>query len=123
MTAAVRPRPRTRVITSIPFVVCYSVFVISVAPALAQVRGTVLDPERRPVGNADIIVTGPAAPIRLKSAADGSFTVPALGSGRYYISAHAPGLSADAVPLDNAQDIELVLRLNAINESLVVSAA
>src|SRR5687767_4465748 len=122
MTAAVRPRPRTRGITSISFVICYSLFVIS--PALAQaVRGTVFDPERRPVGNADIIVTGPAAPIRLKSAADGSFTVPALGSGRYYISAHAPGLSADAVPLDNAQDIELVLRLNAINESLVVSAA
>jgi outer membrane cobalamin receptor len=124
MTAAVRPRPRTRVITSISFVICYSLFVISVTPALAQaVHGTVFDPERRPVGNADIIVTGPAAPIQLKSAADGSFTVPTLGSGRYYISAHAPGLSADAVPIDDAREIELVMRLTAINESLVVSAA
>src|SRR5918993_655441 len=122
MTAAVRPRPRIRAITSIPFVICYSLCVI--APALAQERHVkVLDPERRPVANADVIVTGPAAPIQLKSAADGSFTVPALGSGRHYISAHAPGLVADAVPVAGAQEIELVLRLSAINESLVVSAA
>jgi outer membrane cobalamin receptor len=123
MTAAVRPRPRTRAITSIAFVICYSLFVISPAPAQQKVRGTVFDPERRPVANADVIVTGPAAPIQLKSAADGSFTVPALGSGRYYISAHAPGLIGDAVPIDDAREIELVLRLSAINETLVVSAA
>ena len=123
MTAAVRPRPRIRVITSIPFVLYFS-FAISISPALAQeVRGTVFDPERRPVANAEVIVTGPAAPIQLRSAADGSFTVPALGPGRYSISAHAPGLIGDAVPIDSAQEIELVLRLSAINESLVVSAA
>jgi vitamin B12 transporter len=125
MTAAVRPRPRIRVITAIPVVLCYSLFVLAISPALAQqeVRGKVVDPERRPVANADIIVTGLAAPIQLKSAADGSFAVPALGSGRHYISAYAPGLIGDAVPIDGAQEIELVLRLSAINESLVVSAA
>ena len=124
MTEAVRPRPRTRVITSILFVIGYSLFVVSIVPALAQqVRGKVLDPERRPVANADVIVTGSAAPVQLKSSADGSFIVPALGSGRYYISAHAPGLVADAVPIVDAHEIELVLRLSAINESLVVSAA
>src|SRR5687768_15774783 len=123
MTAAVRPRPRTRAITSIAFVICYSLFVLSPALAQHEVRGKVLDPERRPLANADVIVTGPAAPIQLRSAADGSFTVPALGSGRYYISAHASGLIADAVPIGEVKEIELVLRLSAINETLVVSAA
>ena len=117
MTAAIRPHPRA----SIPFLV-FSLIITATAYA-QETKGRVLDPERRPVANADIIVTGPAAPIHVKSAADGSFTVPALGSGRYYISAHAPGLVGDAVPIDSAQEIELVLRLSAINESLVVSAA
>ena len=117
MTAPTRPHPRP----SIPFLV-FSLIIAAAAYA-QDTQGRVLDPERRPVANADVIITGPAAPIQLKSAADGSFTVPPLGGGRYYISAHAPGLVADAVPIDSAQEIELVLRLSAINESLIVSAA
>jgi vitamin B12 transporter len=117
MTAALRPHPRT----PIPFLV-FSLL-MSAAAYAQDAKGRVLDPERRPVANADVIITGSAAPIHVKSADDGSFTVPALGSGRYYISAHAPGLIGDAVAIDSTQEIELVLRLSAINESLVVSAA
>ncbi len=132
MTAAVRPRQRTRVSPSIPsipsilFVICYSLFVISPAYG-AQARGRVVDPEGRPVANADVVVTGSAAPIRIRSGADGSFTVSDLDPGRYFISAHAPGLVSDPLAIEigtsDVAPIELRMHLSAINEALVVSAA
>ena len=117
MTAAMRPHPRTLI-----SLLVFSVSIVSAAHA-QDVTGRVLDPERRPVANAEVIITGPAAPIRVKSGDDGTFIVTGLGAGRFGISASAPGLTSDPVPITGAQEIELVLRISAINESLIVSAA
>ena len=120
MTAALRPRWRTVFLFAFSLILSSTVFA-------ADAKGRAVDPEGRPIANAEIVLVGAAAPIRTKSGADGSFTIGGLGPGRYFISANAPGLAAQPLPIDvtaNGIDaIELVLRISAINETLVVSAA
>src|SRR5688572_23134555 len=120
MTAALRPHWR------IVFLFAFSLILSSTVFA-ADAKGRAVDPEGRPIANAEIVVVGAAAPIRARSGADGSFTIGGLGPGRYLISANAPGLAAQPLPIDvtaaGIDAIELVLRISAINETLVVSAA
>ena len=127
MTAAVHPRPRIRVIPSILFVICYSLFVIS--PAFAgELRGKVTDPDGRAVAKAEVIVHGAtASPHRVTSSDDGSYVIANIPAGSYSVFAVAPGFVSNAISVDvtDAQPAiaDLKLRISAINETLVVSAA
>jgi outer membrane cobalamin receptor len=100
-------------------------FVISSAEA-AGLSGRVLDPDGRAVPNAEVIVSGAAAPMRVRTNADGRFDLPNLDAGRYSIIVTAPGLVSDAQSIDVTTapaTLEVALHLSAINEALVVSAA
>src|SRR5687767_14220094 len=127
MTAAVRPRQRIRAIPSILFDICYSLFVIS--PAFAgELRGKVTDPDGRAVAKAEVIVHGATAtPQRVTSSDDGSYVIANIPAGSYSVFAVAPGFVSNAISVDvtDAQPAiaDLKLRISAINETLVVSAA
>src|SRR5436190_6039282 len=124
MTAAIRPRSRTAVLS---FVICFSFFVLSVLAEAASLSGRVVDPDGRAVANAEVIVTGAAAtPLRARSDNDGKFVFAELAPGQYHVMASAPGLASDAMPLDIAAPpatIDISLHISAIAETLVVSAA
>ena len=123
MTAALRPRLRT----ILSFVILYSLFFISSKASAASLSGRVTDPDGRPVANAEVIVTGvAAAPWRVRSDGDGRFVFTGLDAGRYRVTASAPGLVSDAMPVDIAASpvtLDITLRISAIAETLVVSAA
>ena len=124
MTAAIGPRLRTFLF--LPFVICYSSFVLS-AEASASLSGRVVDPDGRPVANAEVIVSGStAAPIRLRTNDDGRFTFERLDAGRYSLIATAPGLVSETTAVDVSSTpatIEITMKISAISETLVVSAA
>jgi outer membrane cobalamin receptor len=121
MTAAIRPRLRTTV-----SVLLFSLS-ISAAALASGINGRIVDPDGRPVANAEIIVSGStAAPLRARSDADGRFDVAGLAAGRYTIIATAPGLISDAQAIDVADapaTLDIALRISALTETLVVSAA
>jgi outer membrane cobalamin receptor len=123
MTAAPGPRPRT-IVNS--FLVLYSLFFVASAMA-AGLSGRVTDPDGRPVANAEVVITGPmAAPQRATTDVNGAFVVPALAPGRYTVFASAPGLVSDAIAVDITHEpatADLALRISAVSETLVVSAA
>ena len=128
MTASLRPRTRTP-LSSFPLVICYSLFVVSVALSAqaAALRGRVIDPDGRPVASAELIISGStAAPLRARTHADGTFELANLEPGRYTIIATAPGLVSEPQSIDVGAapaTLEIKLRLSALNETLVVSAA
>ena len=74
-----------------------------------------------------MIVSGAtAAPLRVRTTADGRFEIPALDNGRYSVVVTAPGLVSDAQVIDIANapaNIALAMRVSALNETLVVSAS
>jgi len=122
MTAAWRPRPRTIV----SFVFCSFVFILSATAA--GLGGRVLDPDRRPVADAVVIVSGPtASPQRARTDADGRFMITGLQAGRYTVIASAPGLASDPIAIEVTESApaaaDIPLRITAVNETLVVSAA
>ena len=128
MTAALRPRMRT-LLSSFPFVICHSLFVISVSlqAQAATLSGRVVDPDGRAVANAELIISGStAAPRRARTNAEGRFDLTNLDPGRYTIVATAPGLVSEARSIDLTDapaTLDIALHLSALNETLIVSAA
>jgi vitamin B12 transporter len=122
MTAALRPRLRT----TLSLFLLYSFLVISPAWA-SDLSGRVFDPDGRAVANAEVIVIGAAAaPLRARSDSEGRFSIGGLGGGSYRVIASAPGLVSDAVAIDIAAaavTLDITMRVSAIAETLVVSAA
>lgn len=121
MTAAIRPQLRT-------FVNALLFFLSISSTAFASgVNGRVVDPDGRPVANAEVIVSGStAAPLRTRTNGDGNFDLPNLEAGRYTVIATAPGMVSDAAAIDVAASpakIEIALKISALNETLIVSAA
>jgi len=108
----------------------YAICLFASSPAFAQdaaLRGRVLDPDGRPIVGATVVVEGPAAaPRTTLSDADGAFEVASLAPGRYLIHASAPGLAAPAravaIEASRTENIDLALRLAAVDERLVVTA-
>jgi len=108
-----------------------SLFLSIAVPALAQdaaLRGRVVNPDGHPVAGAAIVVQGPtASPQSTLSDATGTFEVTALAPGRYTVHASAPGLGAPVqevvIESGTPVDVALALRLAAVDEHLVVTAA
>jgi outer membrane cobalamin receptor len=126
MTAVLRLRTRT--LLFIPFVICYSLLVISSASAeAARLSGRVIDPDGKAVPNAEVVLSGPSAtPLKTHTTADGSFELATLDAGRYTVVASAPGLVSDAHTIDvgsSPASLDIAMHLTAVNETLVVSAA
>lgn len=121
MTAAPRLHSQT-----IPFVICY-LFVVITGAEGSELRGRVVDPGGHAVANAEVVLHGLiAAPERVRTADDGRYVFAAIPAGRYTVFATAPGLTGDLATIDIGDagaTLDLPLRLSAISESLVVSAA
>jgi hypothetical protein len=98
-----------------------------VQASAASLHGRVVDPDGRPVANAEVIVSGAtAAPLRARTDRDGKFEIVNLADGRYTIVATAPGLVSEPLAIDagpTPAPIEIALKISALNETLVVSAS
>lgn len=88
-------------------ILCWAAVILLLAvPAIAQVdystatlKGTVTDPTGAVISGATVTVTNPATGITksTKSAADGSYQVPALPPGSYQVTIEASGFSREVV--------------------------
>src|SRR5690242_6058581 len=122
MTAVIRPRLQT-----FHFFTCNFVFLIYTAASAnaASITGRVVDPDGRPVVNAEIIVSGSTAtPLRARTDGEGKFSLDGLDAGRYSVLASAPGLVIDATAIDVASTpstIEITMKITAISVTLLVS--
>ncbi len=96
--------------------------------AAAGVQGVVIDPDGRVTPGARILLSGPTATIATTLTDDrGRFQVANLDPGPYELRVALDGFRADVVTLelaaDEQRDIRIQLRVSAITESIVVSAA
>ena len=90
--------------------------------ALAQARldGRVVDPERRPVAGATVVLVGlSTTPLSTETNAEGNFSINDLAEGRYDVTASAPGLIGEArgvaASVAAPQTVEIVLRVSAVS--------
>ena len=92
------------------------------------VNGRIVDPDRRPVADAQVLLVGGGIPVRSTTTnARGEFTLTVPDSGRYELRVALEGFRADPVVIDAstaARDVgTLDLEVSAVSETLVVSAA
>ncbi|MDA1091681.1 MAG: TonB-dependent receptor [Acidobacteria bacterium] len=94
----------------------------------AGVRGAVVDPDGRPAPNATVLVSDQAV-VRRTAVTDsqGRFHVENLTAGHYELRVVMAGFAATpttvALSPDQTQSVTLALRVSAIGESVVVTAA
>jgi outer membrane cobalamin receptor len=105
-----------------------SIFLLAFSSiASAQtIAGRVVDPDGRPVRTATAVVVSPASAARTTTTDDdGRFSFAAIAEEQYDIIVSAPGLSGEArgVSTLSRGPIEITLRVSAIAETLIVSAA
>jgi outer membrane cobalamin receptor len=103
-------------------------FLMGLALSLAQLSGTVLDPNGHPVANATVVVIGlTTSPLSARTDAEGRFQIDHLPEGRVEITASAPGLSGEArdvaVADGTPEHVQITMRLSAVSETLIVSAS
>lgn len=96
--------------------------------AAATIAGRALDPDGRPVPGARIVATTSLGTVAdATTDADGAFAIAGLPAGRYDVHVVLDGFVAEALAVDVAADaerrVDINLRLSAIAESVVVSAA
>ena len=96
--------------------------------AAGPITGAVVDPDRRPVANAAVIVVrNGAIVVRGATDAAGRFTLNAPDDGAYDVRVVVDGFRAQPVRVDGAQagrDLgSIALQISAVSEALVVSAA
>lgn len=106
----------------------FAFFTASPTYAQAPLHGRVVDPQGRPVSHATVVAIGlTSAPIATETDADGRFAIESLPDGRYDLTASAPGLLGEArgvtVGRTATPSVEIALRVSAVTETLVVSAA
>ena len=92
------------------------------------VNGRVVDPDRRPIAGAQVLLVGAGIPARSTTTnARGEFTLTAPDSGRYELRVVVDGFRANPVVFEAstaARDVgTLDLLISAVSETLVVSAA
>ena len=99
------------------------------SPVLAgAIRGTVTDPDGRPVPGVTVVIASPLAGVlTVTTDAGGRFAAEAIEAGRYDLRVVAAGFRADPiqVALGEHDDIDLpvTLHLAALAESVVVTAS
>lgn len=125
-----------------PFILLFCTVALAFAallcPALAagqprpvssgSVAGSVVDPDGRPVANAEILLTQAASvTARARTDAAGRFRADQLPSGRYDVRVALEGFRADTQSVEVAdgetREVNVRLRLSALSESVVVSAS
>lgn len=94
----------------------------------AGLRGAVTDPDGRPTPGARVVVSSARqGSITLDVAADGSFAATGLPDGEYVVRAVLDGFAADPATIrlsgEATTEVPLRLRVAAVAESMVVSAA
>ena len=93
------------------------------------VVGSIVGPDRNPVGNAQIVLSAPDAAVRTSAAdADGTFTFKELPSGTYAIKVEASGFSpaeqsSVAVAVGRTNHLAIEMHLPSVAESVIVTAA
>lgn len=102
--------------------------VLTSAASAATLSGRVVDPDGRAVPNARVIVGGPVSTVReIVTDGSGAFAAPDLSAGAYVVRVAIQGFEAEpievAVDEGAPQAITVHLRVSALSESLVVSAA
>jgi outer membrane cobalamin receptor len=112
----------------LPF--AFFIFLLAVAPAAsaATLTGRVIDPDGRGVAGVRVAVTTSIGTVANRETdADGAFEVTALTAGSYEVRVLADGFQADPIAVtlggDETRALSFRLRLSAIAESIVVSAA
>ena len=103
---------------------------LAVAPAAlaATLTGRVIDPDGRGVAGVRVVVaTSIGTVVDRETNANGEFQVAALTGGSYEVRVLADGFQADPITVtlggDETRALNLPLRVSAITESIVVSAA
>ena len=94
----------------------------------ATLRGRVADPNGRPVMGARVVVADAIGTAADRTTdANGDFSVEYIAAGRYEIRVLADGLQADPITItlttDETREVRVPLRVSALTESIVVSAA
>ncbi len=94
----------------------------------ATLRGTVLDPDGRPVAGARVVASTLLGAVRESATGpDGRFEIADLSAGRYDVRVIADRMQTDpewvTLAADDARDLAIRLRLSAVAESIIVSAA
>ena len=112
------------------FVVAILLKLVLLVPAVASaasIRGVVRDPDGRPVGSARVTIVGPLGARTVQTDDGGRFGVGQLPAGTYRVVADAEGLHGSSEPAavgaDDERVVDVTLALNAVTESIVVSAA
>lgn len=98
------------------------------APASGSLRGVVLDPDDRPVAGARVSLISPLVGSRhSQTDREGRFTFEAVPAAEYEIVAALEGFRADPLTIAVAggedRTVTIHLRLSAVTETVVVSAA
>ena len=104
------------------------IFFLAGAAHAATVSGIVRDPDGRAVPGARVIATGvQPQPVETVTDAEGRFRLEPLSAGRHDVRVLVDGFSADpqsiSVTDTSSHDVVVTLRVTAVTESLVVSAA
>ena len=105
-----------------------AVMLLARAVSAATISGRVLDPEGAPVAGARVIVSTPLGTIADRETdASGLFSIPSLAAGIYDVRVFLAGFDAApiqvSVSTEEARTVDVRLRLSAVIESVVVSAA
>ncbi len=115
-------------LTAVLLLPCSSSAQTSATKHGATIRGTVYDPNDRPVPDAEVTLLG-SITISSDTRADshGEYRFDGLASGNYTIVANVPGFASVSTDIKLAGDAEFVsdlhLRLSAVQEQVVVSAS
>jgi hypothetical protein len=101
---------------------------LGLALSLAELTGTVHDPDGQPVAHATVVVISLTSnPLSTRTDENGRFRFDSVPDGRFDITVSSPGLIGEArgVSVTSSSDpaIAITMRVSAINETLVVSAS
>ena len=116
---------RRSITTIVP---CLALLIAATTASAATLAGRIVDPDARPVAAARVLVTT-AIGMRTDqwTTQDGRFEITGLPAGEYDVRFAVDGFGADPVHValtsDERREISVQLRISAIAESLVVSAA
>ena len=122
-------RPFGRRLTAFDFLgLLIPLFAATATASAATLAGQVVDPDGRPVTSAQVLLTTPAGTRADRwTAPDGRFEIGGLAAGDYDVRVALDGFGADPVHLslsaDERRDVSIQLRISAVTESIVVSAA